>query len=398
MSERAMGAEAGPYSRHLPALDGVRGLAVLGVIATHVFSGNAQTFVERSLAGLVRFGASGVDLFFVLSGMLITGILFDSLGERQYFRKFYMRRALRIFPLYYAVLLGFGLTIVFLGKHYGREILSFALYLQNTDWVAPRMLKYHGPSMLPLDHFWTLAIEEQFYLFWPLLVFLIRDRGRLLVVCCVGILVSPVLRVLLLLHNGDFGVANTNTLCRMDSLLAGAALALLLRGSAHDRVLRTGWWLLGAGALVEAVCLLHVGSGSDVVTQRLLYTANYTALAVASVGLVVVCLRRGGAMERVFSLPPMRWLGRYSYGIYVLHMILRGLMLRPTKVFLLSHGLQSKGAAVILSGFLIIAATLLAAWVSYHVWEVRFLRLKRFFAYDKSASRAVATVGATEAQ
>jgi len=382
-------AEAGPYSRHLPALDGVRGLAVLGTLATHVFAGNAQTPMERFFAAVARFGASGVDLFFVLSGLLITGILYDTLGDTRYFRTFYMRRTLRILPLYYAVLFGFVLTTVFLGKHYDRELLSYALYLQNTGWIAPQVWRYHGPSMLPLDHFWSLAVEEQFYLVWPLLVSLLVTRVRILTACWVGIVVAFVLRVLVLMYGHDVSVVSTGTVFRMDSLLAGAALALLLRGPGHDRILRAGWWLFGVGMVIVGICLtgFHAGTG----LLNFVHATYYTGLAASSVGLIAVCLRRGGAMERGFSVPAMRWLGRYSYGIYVLHMILRQLLLQPTKAMLLGHGMASKGAVVIVSGFLMIGLTLGAAWVSYHLYEVRFLRLKRFFAYGGTLPSNVAS-------
>ena len=152
-----------------------------------------------------------------------------------------MRRALRIFPLYYAVLLGFVFTTVFLGKHYGHELVSFALYLQNTDWIAPQVWRYMGTSMLPLDHFWTLAVEEQFYLVWPLVVFLLRDRRHILLACWLGIAMAFVLRLMVLIYGQDVSMVRIGTVFRMDSLLAGAALALLLRGPWHDRVLRAGW-------------------------------------------------------------------------------------------------------------------------------------------------------------
>ena len=153
--------EASPYAAHLPALDGVRGVAVLAVIGSHIFPGNAQGAFTRSVRFFLGYGSTGVDLFFVLSGFLITGILYDSLHDPQYFRKFYARRILRIFPLYYAVLAVYALGSLFLGMHYDGELWSLALYLQNTHLVARPIYAYAGPSALPLSHFWSLAVEEQ---------------------------------------------------------------------------------------------------------------------------------------------------------------------------------------------------------------------------------------------
>ncbi|HVG26286.1 MAG TPA: acyltransferase, partial [Acidobacteriaceae bacterium] len=184
-------AEGSPYARHIPALDGVRGLALLGVVASHVFPGTPQGPVTFAVRQAFAFGATGVDLFFALSGFLITGILLDSLPDPGFFRKFYARRALRIFPLYYGVLAIYALGALLLGMRYSHELVSLALYLQNTALVAPPMYAYPGPSALPLAHFWSLAIEEQFYLVWPLVVFSLRRSQRLLWLCCSFFVICP---------------------------------------------------------------------------------------------------------------------------------------------------------------------------------------------------------------
>jgi len=166
---------------HLKPLDGIRGVAILMVIGSHAFTANAEAggVLTRRISACLGYGFFGVDLFFVLSGFLITGILVDSLDEDGFFRKFYARRVLRIFPLYYGVLLVlFLLTPVLRLQWHGMGWLMLG-YFQN---VRPNEIGTFSPGAgVALNHFWSLAVEEQFYLFWPAMVFFIRDRRRLLI-------------------------------------------------------------------------------------------------------------------------------------------------------------------------------------------------------------------------
>lgn len=375
--------EAGPFARHIPALDGVRGLAVLGVAGSHLFSATPHSALEGAIHNTLAFGANGVDLFFVLSGFLITGILYDSLADPAFFRKFYARRVLRIFPLYYGVLAAFAIAALVLGLHFHGELLSLALYLQNSNLIAPQIRSYAGPSPLPLSHFWSLAIEEQFYLAWPITVFLLRKKRRLLLFCCAALLLTPVLRFTLLLHGVNFFTIHTNTLCRADSLLAGATLALLLRTDLHDHALRAGRWLFAAGLLASALMTAFVAFG--LVTQTstsflFILAANYSAMAAISAGLIAITLRPG-LISSFFSIKSMRWLGKYSYGIYVLHVILFAYLEEPIRSLIQLHLTPNKAAVVLLTGLLIFLLSLTAAYLSFNLYEKRFLRLKRFFDY-----------------
>lgn len=155
---------------HLLPLDGVRGLAILMVVCSHSFESNynSGSLPVRVLGHLFYYGSFGVDLFFVLSGFLITGILVDSITDAHYFRNFYARRALRIFPLYYLVLLlCFALTRP-LHLHWGSMGWLLPVYLQN---LRPQeIVTFSAGSGIALFHFWSLAIEEQFYLVWPAIV------------------------------------------------------------------------------------------------------------------------------------------------------------------------------------------------------------------------------------
>jgi peptidoglycan/LPS O-acetylase OafA/YrhL len=374
--------EGSPYARHLPALDGVRGFAVLGVACSHLFPATPHSAFESVVHKTFAFGATGVDLFFVLSGFLITGILYDSLPDPGFFRKFYARRVLRIFPLYYGVLAVFTVAALAFGLNFHRELLSLALYLQNSDLVAQRIRNY-PPAALPLQHFWSLAIEEQFYLVWPVTVFLLRKRRRLLIFCAAALLVCPLLRFALLLHSVNYYVIGANTVCRADSLLAGGALALLLRSRFHDRVLRAGAWIFAAGVLAYIAMgflashgpIFHNPTGFQAVLAL-----DFSAMALASAGVIALALR-SHLIAGICSLRPMRWLGKYSYGIYVLHLILFTYLDEPLRSFIHTHITPNNGVDIVINGLLIFSISITAAYLSYNLYEKPFLRLKRFFDY-----------------
>ncbi len=374
--------EASPYGRHIPALDGLRGIAFCGVAGSHLFPGTPRSEMAKLVAAVLSFGATGVDLFFVLSGFLITGILYDSRTDAHFFRKFYARRALRIFPLYYGVLASFLLLTLFFGVHYNRELLSLALYLQNTGFVAPPIYAYIGPH-LPLAHFWSLAVEEQFYLIWPLLVFWLRARERILFCCLASLVFCPLLRFGLSLHGAGYFSIHTNTLCRADSLLAGGALAILLRGPHHDLALRWGPGLFMGGLL--GVIALRYGLPAQPAAsfrQAISIGWSYTAIAAASVGLLALALRH--ALTRsILSTALLRWLGRYSYGLYVFHLILFAFLQEPLKTWAAGIGF-SKGAAIFFAGVVAFLCSCLGAYISYNLYERHFLRLKRLFAYPQT--------------
>jgi peptidoglycan/LPS O-acetylase OafA/YrhL len=199
------GADATPAGR-IPALDGLRGVAILSVMAFHFWMFGTTvgiTFAERAYNSIASKGWVGVDLFFVLSGFLITGILYDSRQDPRYYRVFYARRTVRIFPLYYASLALFFFLIPWILRslhpvelvnvHTGATAKLFAwTYLLN--WIEG--LKGFSVAPLPLQHFWSLAIEEQFYLVWPFLV-LTLARRRLMWLCMGLMVLAFALRVVL---------------------------------------------------------------------------------------------------------------------------------------------------------------------------------------------------------
>lgn len=342
----------------------------------------------------LAFGASGVDLFFVLSGFLITGILLDSQQEPFFFRKFYVRRALRIFPLYYCVLGCFALTAFMKQQSSGGELWSLALYLQNTRLLALPIWQYQGALPLPLVHFWSLAVEEQFYLIWPVLVFLLQTRKRLLAVCATSVLVCPILRLTLWITGSTYTMVHTSTYCRADALCIGGALALLLRGPHHDRIVPKMRWL--ALGLVPVLLLRCVGSVTGTtaagmsVSARAVLSFTYTCLALGYAGLLSCALAPHSSVQSFFGKKPLRMLGRYSYGLYVLHQIVFSYAIAVIRAAVqrLHVGLSFVSP---LSGLVILLASLAGAVLSYHFYEAPFLRLKRYFEYRRPPQPVVRT-------
>lgn len=358
---------------HIRALDGVRGLAIALVLMVHLLESNDSpkgSALLHLIVSLKNTGWVGVDLFFALSGFLITGILFDSLGEQHYFRNFYVRRALRIFPLYYGVLL--VLFLIFRPTwDTGRQLYLQLAYLQNTPlwWNAPQVGMLRGLTV----HLWSLAVEEQFYLAWPIIVLLVRDRRKLMWVAFGLVLTAPLVRTALLMHGAAFATTYTSTICRADSLLSGAWLALAVRGEWRDRILR----LAPVTFWIAILCCLGIAwkTGTFYWDKNVLVnTVGYSALAVAGTSLIAMALRAGSATTAIMDTYPLRWLGKYSYGIYVLHPMV-GFFYIP---WVQAH-VHGKIAQHLATAAATLAIALPVAWISYHFYERRFLRLKRYF-------------------
>jgi peptidoglycan/LPS O-acetylase OafA/YrhL len=367
-------------------------MAVLGVIASHVFPGTPKGPLTQSISDVLAFGATGVDLFFVLSGFLITGILFDSLSDAGFFRKFYARRTLRIFPLYYGVLFTLMLLTPWLGIQWHGMNWVLLFYLQNTIFAKSFDLFQPGAG-LSVQHFWSLAVEEQFYLVWPLVIFFLRDNKRLVWTCLALSCGSLALRTFLAFHETSYAVINCNTLCRADSLLIGGALALLLRSSLHDFVLRSARTVfLVVVAIVASLNLARklIEQHQDwlLAFDRSYLSVRYTFMALGSAALIAWCVRPS-RLRRFFEARFLRFFGKYSYGLYVLHLIAIGFLLKTFRGWI-ALVTPSKLAGIVGAGFLSLLVALVAAYASYNLYEKQFLRLKRYFDYDRPArSQAV---------
>jgi peptidoglycan/LPS O-acetylase OafA/YrhL len=359
-------------------------------MGSHLFPGPTLGIL-RPIGAIRSFGATGVDLFFVLSGFLITGILYDSVQDPSFFRKFYARRILRIFPLYYGVLFSLILLTPWLGIHWGQMKWTLLFYLQNTGITGP-FYAFHMSRNVSLDHFWTLAVEEQFYLVWPLAVFFIRDLRKLLWTCLALSSVALALRFILAFHHTNYNVINRITPCRADSLLIGAALALLLRSTLHDAVLRSSKSIFFV--MVSALVVLNlIRLGVERRPEWLFpfdasYLAlRYTMIALASAALIAWSLRTLSGVRTAFENKTLRLFGKYSYGLYVLHFIFLGFLIRTFRGWV-AYITPSKIIATVISGFLAFGVAIVAAYLSYNLYEKRFLRLKRYFDYKRPLVQA----------
>jgi peptidoglycan/LPS O-acetylase OafA/YrhL len=338
----------------------------------------------RAINQVRERGWVGVDLFFVLSGFLITGILFDTRDDSKFFKRFFARRSLRIFPVFYLVATVLLLLTPLLRYQWRWPQLAFLVYMGNffgnhdfSLYEVPSAV--HPTAKVFLGHFWSLCVEEQFYLLWPPAVWLIRDRTRLLWTAAGVSLVSLILRALMLLEFSP-AVAErwiVRTLpFRMDTLLFGAILALLLRGPAADMYQRRCKWVfLGAGTAVMAIFALSPAGDS-----RWLLTIGLTLTAATSAGLVGATLRSHSITFRLFYWMPIRRLGKYSYGFYIFHVLYGWAWIRFL-VFLIekTHSLTIAGIISLTTNFLV---TFLVAKLSYDFFEVRFLSFKTHFEYD----------------
>ena len=305
---------------HLRSLEGLRAHAFLLVFAVHYTKANLS-ILNRSLREVpwllaCQFSFVAVPIFFALSGYLITGILIDTRSRRSYFATFYARRALRVLPLYYSILAVLSVFLLRQKFHFLLRHALFLIYLQNL-WPSCSIYDF-GPSIY-IGHLWSLAVEEQFYLLWPVIVWLLPNRRDLLVFCYAAIAFVFVVRWFWPLLPITSGAAYENTLFRSDALMMGAVLALHERGPMQNllSLRKPAALLVGTGLLILAVRALKCGQALPYDYFGIAVTTP--VLAAVGAGTVVLAITPGTLINR---LSEVRWavsLGRLSYALYVIH-------------------------------------------------------------------------------
>ncbi len=368
-------------------LDGLRGIAVVLVMALHIFK-RAGYFTEHpTLETFIQFttvGWVGVDIFFTLSGFLITSILLRTKEAEGYFRKFYMRRLLRIFPLYYAAII---VVLIFVPK----------LEPEFTDQLSvalPVMLIYQQNWAMLFDGFhmtqylgitWSLAIEEQFYFIWPFIVYKLSREN--LVKASIGyILVSATARVLGTFLWPDLAEASSffyyTSFARFEEMLLGGLLAVFMTSdNLRETVRRYSLPLFGVSfAVFIALHILSLpGSPHPEHSSVPLMLGGYTTAALFSVGLVGVFVTYPpqNLLRRLFQHPLLTFLGRYSYSMYLFHMV-------PTLVLMdVFWYSELRGwKAFVLYPAATYLATIVIAVLTWHLLEKHMLNLKKYFEYE----------------
>jgi peptidoglycan/LPS O-acetylase OafA/YrhL len=368
---------------HVPALDGIRGLAILLVLMNHLWSWNGHSgrWVVDVLREIRGLSWVGVNLFFALSGFLITGILMNTLSSRSFFKTFYARRVLRIFPLYYGFLL--LLLLLTIPLHFTWNGWQY-FYLTYTANLALWLKKPLLIGNFKIAQFWSLQVEEQFYLVWPFIVYRARTLPRLirlsLVTCAVVFLIRIVL-VVFKLSNSPSGqyLPYSATFACCDNLVYGCLLAFLLRTHWREKV-------LSYSGLLFVVCALPVllerviRHGSPWTNTFFLPTIGFSLIGIGSASLIAMALHPDSFAQCAFSLPVLRFFGKYSYGIYIVHYSVEGLLGTSPYSFFFKH-LHIKSISGLLSAGLILVISILLAVLSYRLFEVHFLKLKRYFSY-----------------
>jgi peptidoglycan/LPS O-acetylase OafA/YrhL len=317
---------------HIPALDGVRALAILFVLALHfstVFNEAPyhQTRIPHLIFKLLEFGWCGVDLFFALSGFLITGILLDSKGSETYFSRFYWRRALRIFPVYYLFLFCmFGILGRLIHPNPWADINKawYVFYLSN--WGPG-----HGSEDKLVGHAWSLAVEEQFYLVWPTVIFLLPRRAGAWL-CGVLAIAALAIRCWLWNAGAGFEAVYRLTPARMDALVLGGLMAICIREPL--------WRAFVARLALPVIALCAVVYVSVAIAAHSLSyshfgmaTAGLSALAIGFSLCVFLAagLSGNGAWRKLLTAKPLRSIGKYSYTMYLVHIPLHRIIYVPIK-------------------------------------------------------------------
>jgi peptidoglycan/LPS O-acetylase OafA/YrhL len=369
-------------SHHIRSLDGFRGLAFLLVFVRHyALSSHATSPMIQHMEAIGSGGWMGVDLFFTLSGFLITGILLDTRDTPHYLRNFYVRRALRIFPLYYGLFLLLFLLTPFLHLQWRPGHLAYLFYAGNIAYNLDPTLAQIKPA-IEMMHFWSLAIEEQFYFIWPFLILLIPTRKALVRTCFALSAAGLVLRCLLvhwsLGAGSEWAYAELPT--HMDGLLAGALAASWYRELPLQTILARARWILPLSAAALAGIIVYSGHPNFI--SYGMATIGFPVIAIFFVSILLFALQPGTLANRLGGTPILRFFGKYGYGMYIFHYIFSPATsgLQPI--------LQARLHSVVLGGFayitLVFLGTIAISVLSFNLYERHWLRLKSKFSYSPS--------------
>lgn len=357
-------AQKGSY---YPALDGLRGLAIILVVLLHNFGYTSYFF----------FGWLGVDIFFVLSGFLITQIILRSVHEPGFLRKFYIRRALRIAPVYYLTLF---LCLIILPlfrlgyidiSYFTKNQLWLWIYGQNWLYIFDRP---HGTNLLL--HLWSLAVEEQFYLFWPVTILLVRKPKILLLIA--AILLALVICTRLIIWANQIEGIDYYLLCtftRIDGICIGCILALIMQINPEWIRKYTLPFVLSFAAINLVFYYINKNRSFSLPYLAII---GYTSFAFVFGYLVYeITTKKSMIIDFLFNNRPMKFFGKISYGLYVFHWPVFVLLFPVFQKLLVNQFVLSARTADKLSSVIVTLIGILISTLSYRYFESYFLNLKK---------------------
>ncbi|HLK29466.1 MAG TPA: acyltransferase [Puia sp.] len=361
-----------PKTSHIPQLDGLRGIAILLVISYHYFNSFK----------IFSFGWSGVDLFFVLSGFLITGKLLSSVNHQGYFINFYRNRILRIFPLYYTVLIIFYVGVLFFVRQehltnvafYKGHWKSFFLFMQN--WT---FLNDGFPKDKYLLHFWSLALEEQFYLVWPFIIYFLANRKIFSMVLIILVLTALALRCLFFFSNPSSSTQqyfSLNTFCRMDSFVAGALVCYLYYSKIKINSIVVN--LAIAFSIAGIVSSIYIWKSASFYENPFLQTLGFSLIAFFYAGILYKLLQPEETMLiKILSAKWLIFFGKISYGLYIFHWLVSITLYHVINNWGTLHLTNNHLIMNIISTIACIILSIGISVISFYYFESYFLSLKK---------------------
>lgn len=372
---------------HYPQLDGLRGWAIILVMAYHFGLEHRAHANPGFLLDLSQIGWAGVDVFFVLSGFLITTILVETKNSTGYIKNFLARRFLRIWPLYYACLILFFIILPIFATTLPEGLESmrdkqiwFWTYLAN--WLFTLEGGFNQTSG---GYFWSLAVEEQFYLVWPFVVLFVSE-AKLLRIAFLLLTGSLSLRLILLVAGFAPGALYTNTFTHLDGLAVGACIAVCWRNVAwRESIKELARYILPFSLL--GLLIVRWIDGSWVFWTIGMASFGYTLIALAAGAVLIFALNCDDTkFWRFFAInKPLIVSGKFSYALYLVHVPVATIC----QVALTRTGLWNDYPyPLVFTAFILIAFLLsyVAAYLSWHLFEKRILSLKRYFKYQESAT------------
>ena len=357
--------------KYIKALDGLRALAILLVMLFHFYF-------------LLEVGWIGVQLFFVLSGYLITSILLNSKTDQlgDYLKRFYWRRSLRIFPLYYLYLI--AIAVLYLAVHIPADFTNKIPYLVFYNYNHYPVFETLSHDVA-FTHFWSLSVEEQFYLFWPFIIYFLSLRNLKIFVLAI-ILIIPIFRYgvheWLMAHEyplADLGqIIYRLTPAQIDSFMFGAAIPIFnltknekfgYQAGLVSALLFLGFGLMNLITTDIPISSLGYVNGS---TVNLQYVWSYTLINAASLGLLLVIISKQShsLIQRIFKNKVLVQIGKVSYGMYVYHWVFLAFYRKTLHPFIGYRPIS----------FLVYLALVYAiSWLSFRFFESYFITLKDRF-------------------